>query len=1144
MQNIDVYLKDPSKRKLANEGVANVNDFTSDGALNILRYELETFVCDGQYEKGVQHILATYLSNIKEAQQPSVWVSGFFGSGKSHLVKMLRALWQDVKFSDGATARGVAVLTQEIRDQFVELSNAAKLHGGLFAASGTLGSGSSSSVRLALLSIIFKCAGYRENYSVAMFVHWLKEQGSYDRVKARVATLGHDWEEELDNFYVASGLFDALAHEMPDKFPDAQAVSTTLNNQFRPVTDVTNSELIQAINKVLTKDGKFPLTLIVLDEIQQYIGESSQRSIDVQEMVETCSKSFSGKLLFIGTGQTGVTGTSNLAKLQGRFTVRVELSDTDVDSVVRKVVLAKQPTAVDAINSVFQNNSGEVTRHLAQSAIGTKQEDPKVYADDYPILPVRRRFWEAALRVLDQTGTDSQLRNQLSMVHKAIQTNLSEPVGNVIAADYLYFDAMDKMLQARILPRTIYDQTKQWRNGSSDELLMARACGLVFLINKVAQQNSEIGIKADVDTLADLLIEDLSAGSAKLRLNLQTLMDACPLLMKVDDQYRIQTEESTAWTNEFHSVKSALASSSHVIEEQRDQRLKASITKALGLTSIPHGKSKVARQVNLTFGPNLDKEAQGKLTVWVRDGWSIERDSVLADIRQLGNDSPVILLYVPKTESDGLRTKVIEYVAAKTTLDKRGHPNNPEGIEARLSMTTIQDEANKRIEELINEAISKAYVYLAGGQEFTGNSIAESVKEAAKAALVRLYKHFDVADSDQWSKVVDKAQKGDANALQSVGYDGEQQDHPVCKKILESIAGGKTGTAVRTIFESSPYGWSQDAIDGALYLLTLTGALKAVAEDGTVVTYNSFERRAIGKCQFRLESTTISAQERIAIRRLFLLLHVRASSNSESASVNDFLDALRELQNSAGGNAPCPEVPNPSLLVELRRMAGNEQLKSIYENREELTDWISDWQKLKKQIAEILPVWQLGETLAAYASSLPDASVLITQINAIRESRQLLASQHSLQQLVESLTQMLRTELNALGATYTTEHAAFLDSLVHEANWLSLETEQRHQLLVASTLNDSAMPKIEVETAEDIVKTLSVWPLQTLSTTIAALPGRFADVSNAAAKLLEPQTQLMRLPSATIKTELELDAWLQQTRVSIMEKLSKGPVKI
>jgi hypothetical protein len=122
MNNRKIYLKDPSTTKLVNEGVANVNDERTDQALAVLRYELETFVCDGQYEKGLEHILETYLKNISEAQQPAVWVSGFYGSGKSHLVKMLRALWSDTEFPDGATARGIANLPQSIQDLLRELS--------------------------------------------------------------------------------------------------------------------------------------------------------------------------------------------------------------------------------------------------------------------------------------------------------------------------------------------------------------------------------------------------------------------------------------------------------------------------------------------------------------------------------------------------------------------------------------------------------------------------------------------------------------------------------------------------------------------------------------------------------------------------------------------------------------------------------------------------------------------------------------------------------------------------------------------------------------------------------------------------------------------------------------------------------------
>ena len=116
MYNHDIYQKDPATRKLVNEGVASVNDETTGHALSVLRYELETFVCDGQYEKGMSHILETYLKNTDQAQQPGVWVSGFFGSGKSHLVKMLRALWVDTTFTDGATARGIANLPPEISD--------------------------------------------------------------------------------------------------------------------------------------------------------------------------------------------------------------------------------------------------------------------------------------------------------------------------------------------------------------------------------------------------------------------------------------------------------------------------------------------------------------------------------------------------------------------------------------------------------------------------------------------------------------------------------------------------------------------------------------------------------------------------------------------------------------------------------------------------------------------------------------------------------------------------------------------------------------------------------------------------------------------------------------------------------------------
>lgn len=94
MLNRDIYQIDPQQNRLANNGVAVVKDDQSDQALKTLRYELQTFVCDGEYEAGMEKILSSYLNNLSgDHEQPGVWISGFFGSGKSHLAKMLRTLW-------------------------------------------------------------------------------------------------------------------------------------------------------------------------------------------------------------------------------------------------------------------------------------------------------------------------------------------------------------------------------------------------------------------------------------------------------------------------------------------------------------------------------------------------------------------------------------------------------------------------------------------------------------------------------------------------------------------------------------------------------------------------------------------------------------------------------------------------------------------------------------------------------------------------------------------------------------------------------------------------------------------------------------------------------------------------------------------
>lgn len=1136
MKNGEIYQRDPRRVKLVNEGVASVNDDSP----GVLRYELETFVCDGQYEKGLRDILDTYLKNIEREQQRGVWVSGFFGSGKSHVVKMLKALWVDSTFEDGATARGIAQLPQTIRDHLKELSTQAKKHGGLHAASGTLGAAASGSVRLALLRIVFKSAGLPEQYPVARFVMWLKNEAIYDAARKLVEAAGSDWQEELDNFYVAEALHDALVECKPNLFASTATCVETLNNLYPYVEDISNDEMIKSVKQALSRDGKFPLTMIALDEVQQFIGEDSERSMQVQEIVEACCKSIGGKLLFIGTGQTAVTGTANLKKLEGRFTVRIELSDTDVDAVVRSVVLAKKADAVAQIERVMNTNLGEISRHLAGTTVGHRQEDVRHFSQDYPILPVRRRFWENTLRVLDPTGTDSQLRNQLSMVHKAIQSNVDHEIGNVIPADYLYSDSADKLLQSRILPRKVYEKTILWMRGSADEQLRARACGLVFLINKLAARNKEVGIHATVDAIADLMVTDLREGSSDLRSRLPGLLDNCDLLMKVGDEYRIQTEESAAWNDEFLSQRSQLGNEPHRVEAERDDRIKARFAETVKKLSVSQGVSKVTRSINVVFTRQLPADSDKGLNVWVRDEWAIDENSVRADARQAGNQSPIVFVFIPKRNADALRHHIMDYKAAAATVERKGEPHNPEGKEARAAMETTLRIAEAKIDELLDESFSCARVFQAGGTELTGSSLQEMILEAAENSLQRLYPQFQIADHPGWEKVYSLAKQGAPDALKAVGHDGEPGKNSVCKLIVSFIAGGKKGSDIRSHFEGAGFGWSRDASDGGLQVLMVAGLVRAQDERGQTVDPKELDRKAIGKATYKVESAMVTAGQRIQIRIALQKLGCQCKQGDELSAVPEFIQKAKDLAMQAGGEPPKPVPPDLAWLEEIRLASGNDQLIVIHSRRDEIVKCIDKFAELASRIEPRWKQWLELVELLGHAGSLKEAEEAKQQCAAIEQQRLLIAEPDPVLPLVRSVEDALRRELKSCYKQYVSEIERQMAELGEEEDWQKLTQDERARILGDCELVIESEPTLG--SRQDLIAALKKSPVNVWNDRIDAISRRSARARELAAKELEPKTQTVDIPRRTLKTKHDVEGWLSEMKGKLEAAVKDGPV--
>lgn len=1141
MLNKEIYTKNPVERKLANNGVANVNDNFDSAAQEVLKYELETFVCDGQYEKGLEKILENYLNNILQPEQQAVWVSGFYGSGKSHLVKMLRVLWNNQTFSDGSTARSIADLPNSVNDLLTELTNQGRKHGGVHAASGTLGSGKEGSVRMALLGIIFKSIGLFESHQIAQFQMYLKREGVYDKVKSYVESQGGDWVEELHNLILSDPIREIMCKLFPARFSE-ETYPIIISERFRETDDVTNDEMIKAIKDALTIDGKFPLTLVVLDEIQQYIGENADKSIKLQETVETCCKKLGGKLLFVGTGQTAVTGTPNLKKLEGRFTVRIELSDTDVDSVIRKVILAKKPTAMDTIKETMTRNLGEISRHLHKTTLEHRQDDVDYFVADYPILPVRRRFWESTLKALDQTGTDSQLRNQLSMIHKVIQSNTDLEVGNVIPGDELYFDNAVKMQQAHTLPRKIYEYTTKYAKGTPDEQLTARAVGLVFLINKLSHRNKEIGISPNIETIADLLVTDLNGGSAELRSKLPALLEACPLTMKVDNEYRIHTDESANWMDEYQSNEAHLNSKSAQVEAERQDRIKKYFSKEVPQLRIMYGKTKVPFQIHPTFDAQLPSDADDKITLWVRDQWSVEENSVKVDAVGAGNESPVLYLFIPKRNGDDLRKQIIAYKSAYLTLQVKGMPKTPEGMEARASMETIKNTAEAKIENLLAECFSGAKLFQAGGNEIFGTNLQQAVNEGAENSAARLYPNFNEADEKGWDKVYDNAKKGLTDALKHVGYTGEIQQHPICNAIIKFIQAGKKGSDIRNHFSGKGYGWSQDAIDGALQVLLVGNILKAISREGKAVDPRALERKNIPQTQYKTESVTINAAQRIKIKQLMQTLNVKAKSNEEWKMVPMFCQELRKLQNSAGGEAPKPRVPNAPLIDDLENNTGNEVLQLLYNNKTEIEQWISEWQEAAKNIAAKWPRWETLQRFFPFAKSLGSYEEIKPQVENIETNRRLLAEPDLIQPIVAQLEKELREAINSKQIEFKTNFEELNTLLQEQETWQKLAIDEQERIL--KVVQIYAIPQQNLGTENQVMESLVKYSLDKWDDQTAALKGRFDKALEMAVKETEPKARTFAVPKGFLKDEADLKEWLKQTEERLRNALKQGPIHL
>jgi hypothetical protein len=451
--------------------------------------------------------------------------------------------------------------------------------------------------------------------------------------------------------------------------------------------------------------------------------------------------------------------------------------------------------------------------------------------------------------------------------------------------------------------------------------------------------------------------------------------------------------------------------------------------------------------------------------------------------------------------------------------------------------------AQRERDDVVRRTVAAARVFQGGGTELLQLEITDRLKVGAEDSCVRLYPQFKLADASaaSWEAVIKRAREGGDTPFQPVGHGGATEQHPVCQQVLSTIGAGKAGTEVRKALERAPFGWPRDAIDAALIALHRSQHLTATL-NGAAVTLGQLDQNRIAKSDFRIEKRTLSVQERIALRRLYLVAGVSCKSGDEVAKAPEFLAAALNIAAAAGGEEPLPTAPATTEIADVARLVGNEQLAAIHAMESDLTQRLGEWKRQGELIAERRPAFEFISRLAGHAHGLSGADEAVAQLQSIRVGRSLLAPNNPVPAIRAALAGVLRDAVQSAHSAHAEAHRVGIASLGSSDVWPRLPAGEGDRILAQVGLQAPIAPAVGDDSA--LLHELDARSLATRRAERDAVAGRQTQALQIAARLLEPKVRPITIERATLRDEVDVKAWLARQEALLTREVAHGPVLV
>lgn len=878
--------------------------------------EMEDYFIDQEIEEyvftpGVTKNIYKFLNAIahKKEGRTGVWISGYYGSGKSHFIKYLfyclnrkfrekafQNFKESVSIIDPLEEPNIGLVTN-LEKQLDKL-DIAEIIFNIDAVSGQ--DGNKDRITRVLLNQLNAFRGYNDwNIALALYLEKpLDKKGKFEAFKEEIkTTLKETWDGNQIDF-VEMYLNEVL--DIAKKFDpllDKESLKRGILNQNK---DFTINFLIDELKDFLsTKDANYRL-LFLMDEVSQYIGSNTSLLLNLQTIVEEIGSQIGTQVWLVCTAQQDLsnlidntdTRTEDFGKILGRFETMISLESQDASYITKKRILDKSSEGIGSLNEFYKLYKGDIENQFVfDHDLYGNYEDRDDFTLTYPFIPYQFRLISDVFESFSNVGyvgegVKNTERSILGITHFTAQLCHEKEVGYFVPFNLFFNEQLEKNLTHHA--RGILDRAYHIDLVKTDSFSLG-VVNVLFMISNLGESQS-INFPATIENLSLLLMSSVATPKVDMQKRVQKVLDelvAKNIIQESEGKYRFMKEDEIEVAHLIHSTP--------VTNQDRlgyifDDIIQKTINPSPSVTTFGNK--------NFKFSLNIDDKEQyrnGEFNV----RFSIDDTSDIENlaISTASNDMVVGISALLK-DAPSLKGQILEYVRTQKYI--RMHSSSATGtrIETlknfRETNLILLKEIQLRFEKMFLESPIVSNNQVIEAASFNGTNSSSRFEDMIKRHLESVYRkhHLSNGYAKSNSDLIGNAKTPQREAF----TDLTPAEDELNNKLMFMGESPVVGDIVKD-FEKSPYGWKDISTLDVLLRIAKKGHKRFEWRNGVIdfATYaekaiNSRERDAI-----TIHNERVRSQEEIN-EFIHVVNHEIFAEPLIPSNIIDFKSAVESLR--------------------------------------------------------------------------------------------------------------------------------------------------------------------------------------------------------------------------------------------------------